>query len=150
MVQKTIEIRSFGAINSPLTENQMQTVPRKRRPRGAAGEVFITSYSNIYLFDDLNKHNTNNGYTTEMQECDPIYQNTANEKLLLDKNNKKTSSRCKKKNKSDPIKGNQRYGIRKRHSFCTVRTKNTDFDTEVQQVSAFIGKIELEASFIYF
>lgn len=47
------------------------TVPRKRRPRAAAGEVFITSQSRVYLQQDRHEP------SIFQPQHEPVYQNQA-------------------------------------------------------------------------
>lgn len=132
MVQKTIEIMSFGATPMIAPAAPVNTVPRKRRPR-AAGEVFITSHSNVYFVDP--KAVSLAAETKIIEESDPIYQNTVtDEKLIGNQTNQRGSLNYVK---------NESKKVQKRHSFCSVRVSTCTSDTkiETQQVSAFIGKI---------
>lgn len=76
------------------------------------------------------------------EECDPIYQNTANESVVENQTNQRASLNLEK---------NGRQKVRKRHSFCSVRVSTCTDDTriETQQVSAFIGKIFTELDSFY-
>lgn len=122
MVQKTIEIMSFGALPMMAPPGPVHTVPRKRRPR-AAGEVFITSHSNVYFVDPKDVSVPE----TIVSQVDPIYENTVNEVKL-----------CQRK---DLICNGKEKKVQKRNSFCSVRVSMSDCENETQQVSAFIGKI---------
>uniref|UniRef100_A0A336MZU7 CSON011407 protein n=1 Tax=Culicoides sonorensis TaxID=179676 RepID=A0A336MZU7_CULSO len=132
MVQKTIEIMSFGATPLLAPSGSVHTVPRKRRPR-AAGEVFITSHSNLYFVDPKSVIHTNENEPVH----DPIYQNLVNGNEELNKNQRNSSNLDVKKVKSKEIK--------KRESFCSVRIRNCEINeekTETQQVSAFIDDFD--------
>lgn len=133
MVQKTIEIMSFGAAPMIAPAGPVHTVPRKRRPR-AAGEVFITSHSNVYFVDPKDVSLQPESTATLSPVSDPIYQNTVVDEIV---ERNKTSQR-----KNLNLGKNGREKVRKRDSFCSVRVSTCTSDTsETQQVSAFIGKM---------
>lgn len=132
MVQKTIEIMSFGAAPMIAPAGPVHTVPRKRRPR-AAGEVFITSHSNVYFVDpkDVSLLPPESTTTNKEPVSDPIYQNTVDEIETAKSQRSKVN-----------LEKNGREKVRKRYSFCSVRVSTCTSETsETQQVSAFIGKI---------
>ena len=105
------------------------TVPRKRRPKTAAGDITIASSSSVYLNGDSNDINTKNHIENVYEQLPcrssgPIYQNTDSE----------TSSSEVHSDNTNRLKS-----LRRNYGFSSLRYCKGSDDPS-QSVITFVGK----------
>lgn len=112
--------------------NNMVTMPRKRRPRASAGEVFVTSESVIYLMDPQQPSNGVDAHAAASHSTDYS--------ALRDIIYENVSIKSKPQNTVD--KGAYSCALRIK-DVAAISDKNSTMkgsDCESQHVSIYIGK----------